>query len=678
MIKKCLGIINKRKVNNFFLKTRIINKTNFNKISLKFEPPKKFENFIIDLYKKTKQTFKKNKKLKKYYKKINNFKICFVIGSITYLIMVAVFYYEVWKEKNKLKIKEFMDLLKHKEIRNIVIQKKYLSGDVYCYEAIIKTIDDKTLYFNIKDYNKFIERITKFNIPFYKRNYHNNISYYLLEIIDNYRSFLDFYLILGLCLMVYQIFNMKKSVTGSGDKFKKYENIKIKFKDMAGAEEAKAEIKEYVDFLQNSEKYFKMGAKIPKGALLVGPPGTGKTLLAKACAGEANVPFYSTSGSEFVEGFVGVGARKIRNLFKEARKNSPSIIFIDELDAVGTKRGEGSSGEKDNTLNQILVEMDGFGSDSKVIVFGATNLPDSLDSALTRAGRFDRQIQMELPNKGARKSILEVHLQKIKIKKKKIEDLKEQFANLTPGFSGADLENLCNEAAIFAAREKSSYVTEKHLEKSLDRIIGGIETFVKISKRHKNIISIYEGGKAIASWYLKTAAPIIKVSLIQRSKKQKNSQYLNKDKSLQTKDELIDKIAFQIAGKIAEEEILGESSTRSQDDLIKAYEIAQKMVTKLGMSEKIGFTHLNDDNYKSYSKETNDLIDQEVIKIIDEAENLIQNIIKEHKDKLNLFRDRLIERESLNHNEIIEIFGERKGIKDESYNNYLKEINKKK
>ena len=677
MIRKCLGIINKRKFNKIFLKPRL-NNNYINNLSFKIEPPKKFENLIIKLYKKTKKIFKKDKKLKKFYKKIHHGRQYFIIGSITYLLLVGLFYYEVLKEKNKISIKEFMDLLEHKDIRNIVIQKKYLDSDVYFYEAIIKTIDGRTLYFNIKDYNKFIERISKFNITFHKRNYHNNLSYYLMQVNENYKHFVNFYLIFGMALMVFQMLKMRKSISGSGDKFKKYENIKIKFKDMAGAEEAKLEIKEYVDFLQNSEKYFKMGAKIPKGALLVGPPGTGKTLLAKACAGEANVPFYSTSGSEFVEGFVGVGARKIRSLFKEARKNSPSIIFIDELDAIGTKRGEGSQGEKDNTLNQILVEMDGFGSDSKVIVFGATNLPDALDSALTRAGRFDRQIQMELPNKGARKSILEVHLRKIKIKKKNMEELKEQFANLTPGFSGADLENLCNEASIFAARENASYVTEKHFEKSLDRIIGGIETFVKISEKHKNIISIYEGGKAIASWYLKTAAPVIKVSLIQRSKKQKKSQYLNKDKSLQTKDELIDKIAFQIAGKIAEEEILGESSTRSQDDLIRAYEIAQKMVTKLGMSEEIGFTHLKDDNYKSYSKETNDLIDQEAMKIIKEAEDIIKGIIKEHKDELSQFRDKLIEKESLNHKDIIEIFGERKEYEDESYKNYLEGINKKK
>lgn len=455
-------------------------------------------------------------------------------------------------------------------------------------------------------------------------------------------------------------------------------NIKTRYKDVAGCEEAKEEMQELVDFLRNSLKYIKMGAKVPRGALLVGPPGTGKTLLAKATAGEANVPFFSVSGSEFVEGFVGVGAKKVRDLFQAARENAPAIIFIDEIDAVGRKRGQFSSSEKDNTLNQLLVEMDGFSTSESVIVLGATNMASSLDEALVRSGRFDRNIEMVLPDKNARKSILKVHLSNIRLKNNDMEHFAERMSNLTPGLSGADLANLCNEASIVAARAKKSEADDHSFDLALERVLGGIETKRVLSPAHKKRVALYQTAKIIVGWFLETQSPALKVSLIPRSKKAKgNTFFLNKDNHLQTKEELIEKIAVLLAGKISEELFIGEPSSLAEEDLKKAYDISHQMVTKLGMSDSIGLLSLEDKNVKVYNEDTNRRIDQAIHENTFVAQEVACKILTEKKEELEKLSLQLFEKESLDHNDILAVLGPRPFEPSESYQQYLSETTKK-
>ena len=572
--------------------------------------------------------------------------------------------------------KEFIINLKSNNIKRAVLRKKQFAEGMYQYELVVYytipnehsegtlNVENLEHLFGVCEQNG-IQLESKAEINWY-RFFLNPAPVYSLCI--GLMNILFLYMILRESYMMKNIFG-----TRPYKKFGQF-NVKTRYKDVAGLEEAKHELQEYVDFLKNSYKYIKMGAKVPRGALLVGPPGTGKTLLAKATAGEGGVPFFSVSGSEFVEGYVGVGAKKVRDLFHEARENAPSIIFIDELDAVGKKRSQFSSPEKDNTLNQLLVEMDGFSTKEMVIVLAATNLAKSLDDALTRPGRFDRHIELTLPDKMARKEILNVHLSKILLKDNALEAFAERLSNITPGFSGAELANLCNEAAIIAARAHSSSVDSQHFDRALERVIGGVETRLLLSSEHKRRIAIHECGKVVASWFLELVPPALKVSLIPRSKKTSGySFFLNEDKTLQTKEELNEKIMFTLAGKISEEEILGAASSISQEDLKKAYQMAHKMVTKLGMTDSIGLLYLEDEGIKVYSEQTNYLIDQEVNYIVGSCADVCKAMIKEKKVLIEKLAGILIEKESIDHKNLIEVLGPRPFDPTPAYEQYLKE-----
>ena len=462
-------------------------------------------------------------------------------------------------------------------------------------------------------------------------------------------------------------------------KFTKEMNVNVKFKDVAGMDQAKLEITEFVDFLKNPSKYKDVGAKLPTGALLAGPPGTGKTLLAKACAGESGVPFYFVSGSEFMEMFVGVGAARVRSLFKEAKENSPSIIFIDEIDAIGKKRSEklGGSSEADATLNQLLVEMDGFGTDSNVIVFAATNRKELLDPALLRPGRFDRAVDVELPDIDGRKDIFKVHLAPIKLEdKEQLDKVAKRLASLTPGFSGAEISNICNEAAIAAVRNDHPHVTDKDFELAVERVIGGLEKRRSESEKEKKVVAVHESGHGVVAWFLEGAAPLLKLTIIPRSKGALGfAQYLPTENSLETKEELMDRIVSVLGGRCAEEEFFGEVTTGAYDDLQKAYRIAHSIVTKLGMSEKVGFLSLEENEYgmKSYSGYTNKLIDEECKLIIDECTEKCRRLIKEHRDKIEKMSDTLLEQETIDLKIIKGILGERPFKPKGSFKAYLEE-----
>lgn len=396
---------------------------------------------------------------------------------------------------------------------------------------------------------------------------------------------------------------------------------KIKFKDVAGMEGAKQEIMEFVDFLKNPEKYKKIGATLPRGALMSGPPGTGKTLLAKACAGEANVPFFYMSGSEFIEVYVGVGGDRIRNLFKAARKEGSAIIFLDEIDSIGKKRSSNSgSSEFDSTLNQLLVEMDGFETTSNVVVFAATNRKELLDPALLRPGRLDRQIEVQLPTIEEREDILMVHLKPLKLDPS--QDMKyfaRRLASLTPGMSGSDLANVCNEAGIQAVRNNREFINNWDFEVAVERVIAGIEKKKLGDSQERKVVSIHESGHGVVSWFLEGANPLLKVTIVPRSKGALGfAQYLPRENQLETKEELLDQITCILAGRIAEEELIGSVTTGAYDDFQKAYSIASNLVSKFGMTSDLGMTSYQKDDYgkQLYSKNSQNRIDIEIKKII--------------------------------------------------------------
>ena len=445
-------------------------------------------------------------------------------------------------------------------------------------------------------------------------------------------------------------------------------NRKVTFKDVAGLEEAKVEIMEIVDFLRNAGKYRELGAKIPKGALLVGPPGTGKTLLAKAVAGEANVPFLSISGSDFVEMFVGVGASRVRDLFEQAKQKAPCIVFIDEIDAIGRARGRnaGFSGndERENTLNQLLTEMDGFQTNAGVIVLAATNRADILDKALMRAGRFDRQIEVGLPEIHERKQIFDVHLRKLKLDPA----LDREFlARQTPGFSGADIANVCNEAALIAARHNKKFVSKEDFLAAIDRIIGGLEKKNKvISPAEKRTIAFHEAGHATVSWKLKHANPLIKVTIIPRGKALGAAWYLPEERQITTKEQWMDEIASTLAGRVAEQIFFGHLSTGALNDLERVTKQVYAMVAYYGMSEKVGTISYYDSTGQSdmaftkpYSERTAQQIDDEVKAIIAEAYVMAERTILENREGLTELANLLLEREVVFTEDVERIFGAR-------------------
>jgi cell division protease FtsH len=466
-----------------------------------------------------------------------------------------------------------------------------------------------------------------------------------------------------------QIFNIGKSKAQLYDKGK---STNVTFKDVAGLTGAKEEIQEIVEFLKNSKKYTDLGAKIPKGALLVGPPGTGKTLLAKAVAGEAKVPFFSLSGSDFVEMFVGVGASRVRDLFKQAKEKSPSIIFIDEIDAIGRARGKnngfGSNDERENTLNQLLTEMDGFGTNSGVIILAATNRADVLDSALMRAGRFDRQIYVDMPDINERKAIFEVHLKPLKLDSAM--DI-EFLAKQTPGFSGADIANLCNEAALIAARHEKTSVEKQDFLDAVDRIVGGLEKKNKIiTKSEKRAIAFHEAGHATTSWLLEYASPLVKVTIVPRGQSLGAAWYLPEERSITTTEQITDEMCSALGGRAAEELIFGKISTGALSDLEKVTKQAYAMVSIYGLNKRIGNISFYDsqgrDSFtKPYSDDTARVIDEEVSKIIEGQYQRALQILTDNKDKLTQLAEKLLEQEVIFKEDLEAIFGKRQWEKEE-------------
>ena len=462
-----------------------------------------------------------------------------------------------------------------------------------------------------------------------------------------------------------QIFNIGKS---KAKLFDEKSNIKTTFKDVAGLEGAKEEVKEIVDFLKNPTKYTKLGGKIPKGALLVGLPGTGKTLLAKAVAGEAKVPFFSLSGSDFVEMFVGVGASRVRDLFKQAKDKSPAIIFIDEIDAIGRARGKsnitGSNDERENTLNQLLTEMDGFGTNTNVIVMAATNRADVLDKALMRAGRFDRQIYVDLPDVKERKEIFEVHLKPLK----KSKDLDVEFlSKQTPGFSGADIANVCNEAALIAARKSKKSVGKQDFLDAVDRIVGGLEKKNKIiSAKEKETIAFHEAGHATVSWMLEHAAPLVKVTIVPRGRSLGAAWYLPEERQIVSTDQILDEMCAALGGRAAEKVIFDKISTGALSDLEKVTKQARSMVTVYGLNDKIGnltyYDSTGDNDYsftKPYSDTTAQVIDKEISNIVETQFKRAISLLKKHKKKLTELANYLLEKEVIFKEDLVRIFGER-------------------
>jgi len=503
---------------------------------------------------------------------------------------------------------------------------------------------------------------------------------------DYLGTFLSFILPL-LVLVVVWVYIMRRMSGGAGGGgagnifsvgkskaqiFDKDTHVKINFSDVAGLEEAKTEVMEIVDFLKNPKKYTSLGGKIPKGALLVGPPGTGKTLLAKAVAGEANVPFFSISGSDFVEMFVGVGASRVRDLFRQAKEKAPCIVFIDEIDAVGRARGRnpnfGANDERENTLNQLLTEMDGFGTNSGVIILAATNRADILDKALLRAGRFDRQISVELPDIKEREAIFKVHLRPIKLE----EGFDIAFlAKNTPGFSGADIANVCNEAALIAARGNKTSVEKQDFLDAVDRIIGGLEKKNKIiSHEEKRTIAYHEAGHATVSWLLEHASPLLKVTIIPRGKALGAAWYLPEERSISTREHIMDELAYALGGRASEELVIGKISTGALSDLEKVTKQAYAMVAYFGMSEKVGNISYYDSSGQSeygfskpYSEKTAELIDLEAKKIIEESYNKAKEVISANIEGLTKLAEQLLEKEVIFSEDLESIFGKRRGDK---------------
>ena len=497
------------------------------------------------------------------------------------------------------------------------------------------------------------------------------------SIIDTFIGFLPFIILIGVWLFFMkrmsgggsgaggggQIFNIGKSKAKLFDKDTK---VKTTFANVAGLEGAKEEVQEIVDFLKNPEKYTSLGGKIPKGALLVGPPGTGKTLLAKAVAGEADVPFFSLSGSDFVEMFVGVGASRVRDLFKQAAQKSPSIIFIDEIDAVGRARGKnsmtGGNDERENTLNQLLTEMDGFGTDTNVIVIAATNRADVLDSALLRAGRFDRQIYVDLPNINERKEIFEVHIKPLKL----AEDVKIEFlAQQTPGFSGADIANMCNEAALIAARHGKKAIHHQDFLDAVDRIVGGLEKKNKvITPKEKEVIAFHEAGHATVSWMLEHAAPLVKVTIVPRGQSLGAAWYLPAERLIVQTEQMLDEMCATLGGRAAEKVIFNKISTGALSDLEKVTKQARAMVTVYGLNEKVGnITYYdssgNDSFVKPYSDDTAKTIDTEISSMIEAQYARAIDLLDNNKEKLTILAKLLLEKEVIFKDDLEKVFGKR-------------------
>ncbi|SDR66620.1 cell division protease FtsH [Gillisia sp. Hel1_33_143] len=596
-----------------------------------------------------------------------------------------------FSEPSKTNPAEFETFLKDGDVKKVVIVNRNQANVYLTKEAQNKDVHKKATENELFETGETPAYSFEFGDL---QNFENKIqglkSEYNLDTIVTYNTqtnvwgdilitLLPFILIIGIWIFIMkkmssgggggpggQIFNIGKS---KAKLFDQNTDVKTSFKDVAGLEGAKEEIQEIVDFLKTPEKYTALGGKIPKGALLVGPPGTGKTLLAKAVAGEAKVPFFSLSGSDFVEMFVGVGASRVRDLFKQAKDKSPSIIFIDEIDAIGRARGKsnmsGSNDERENTLNQLLTEMDGFGTNTNVIVIAATNRADVLDKALMRAGRFDRQIYVDLPDVRERKEIFEVHLRPIK---KVADELDIDFlAKQTPGFSGADIANVCNEAALIAARKGNKAVGKQDFLDAVDRIVGGLEKKNKIiTPDEKKAIAYHEAGHATASWMLEHAAPLVKVTIVPRGQSLGAAWYLPEERLIVHPEQMLDEMCAALGGRAAEKVIFNRISTGALSDLEKVTKQARAMVTIYGLNDKIGnltfydSSGQNEYNFsKPYSEKTAELIDQEVSNLIETQYQRAIDLLETNKDKLSQLADILLEKEVIFKDDLQKIFGNR-------------------
>ncbi len=617
------------------------------------------------------------------------FNVFWIYMAISAVILMVMFSQGGSKEDHILTYNRFEDLLEKGKIKKVIIENKRLAN-IYITDEARKEPENKPaqkgLFANpeapdyileigdLQNFEKKLEEAQKKGIDLTYR-YKTQTDYFMGFLMN----ILPWVLFIGFWFYLMKrmsgggagggtggggIFNIGKSRAQLYDADKKE---KTTFKDVAGLEGAKEEVKEIVDFLKNTDKYTKLGGKIPKGVLLVGPPGTGKTLLAKAVAGEAQVPFFSLSGSDFVEMFVGVGASRVRDLFKKAKEKSPSIIFIDEIDAIGRARGKnnitGGNDERENTLNQLLTEMDGFGSKDNVIVIGATNRADVLDKALLRAGRFDRQIFVDLPDLNERKEIFQVHLKPLTL----AEDVDVDFlAKQTPGFSGADIANVCNEAALIAARKNKEKVGKQDFLDAVDRIIGGLEKKNKVIKpAEKNRVAHHEAGHATASWLLEHAHPLVKVTIVPRGQSLGAAWYLPEERLLVEKEHMLDEIAATLAGRAAEEIIFGNISTGALNDLEKVTKQARAMVTVYGLNDKIGNITYYDSSgqemgfTKPYSEKTAQLIDEEISKLVESQYQRVKDILMKNKDKLKKLAQRLLEKEVIFKEDLEEILGKR-------------------
>jgi len=579
------------------------------------------------------------------------------------------------------------DVEKYTVISNRNIVKVYLNpSSIDNYRARLKTglngkVSPDGPHFYFKYSGDFEKQMADFYVQNGKPSVNQQVPYDVDQERDWFGGALQFLLPLLLFIALWILLMRKMGGSGGGGGgpggifnigksratlFDKGTKVNITFADVAGLDEAKVEVMEIVDFLKNPKKYTSLGGKIPKGALLIGPPGTGKTLLAKAMAGEAQVPFFSMSGSDFVELFVGVGASRVRDLFKQAREKAPCIIFIDEIDAIGRARGKNvmmSNDERESTLNQLLVEMDGFGTDTGIIVLAATNRPDVLDTALLRPGRFDRQISIDKPDLKGREAIFKVHLKPIKISKTlDIHKLAEQ----TPGFAGADIANVCNEAALIAARKGKDAVEMEDFQDAVDRVIGGLEKKSKIIlPEEKKIIAYHEAGHAICGWFLEHAYPLLKVTIVPRGTAALGyAQYTPKEQYLYNTDQLMDQVCMTLGGRASEEIFFNKISTGAQNDLQQITRIAYAMVTVYGMNDKVGNVSFYDPQQenaftKPYSEETSKIIDEEVRKLIDEAYERTKSLLREKKPLVERLAEALLEREVLFQSDVEALIGKR-------------------
>lgn len=594
------------------------------------------------------------------------------------------FYFLNTTDDQRIKYSTFLEYVEKGYVDNIVIKNsRYISGEYSkkaVEEEIVKPVDKSDQGWSLTDSpekRKFRTTMIEGDDirPILDRN---KVTYDATVEEDWFSGIFLWLILIGVAIAFWififrrmnpgqQVLNIGKNKASLYDK--QAEN-QISFKDVAGLQEAKAEVEEVVEFLQNPQKFTKLGGTLPKGVLLVGPPGTGKTLLAKATAGEADVPFFSLSGSDFVEMFVGVGAARVRDLFKQAKEKAPCIIFIDEIDAIGRSRGKGmqmgSNDERENTLNQLLSEMDGFNTDKGVIIMAATNRPDVLDSALLRPGRFDRQILIDKPDLRGRMEVLKVHTRKLTLSDDI--DLK-LLASQTPGFAGAELANLCNEAALIAARHDKDKVEMEDFQNSIERVIAGLEKKNKlISPHERNIVAYHESGHAIVGWYLQHTDPVLKVSIVPRGLAALGYtlQTPLEDRFLMTTEELNDKICALLGGRIAEELIFGRISTGAQNDLERITNMAFAMVAEYGMSEELGYISLKDsqnpeNSYgfnKKYSNRTAERIDDAVSAIIKKNYERTKKLLVEHQDKLEMMAETLLDKEVLDHNDLRDLLGD--------------------